>query len=80
MWFSLLTLITAGGPGALSLDHLIWNSRLPVPAIAFKPEAFLKQQRRPPWPGGLFVSQTDARLLSDRERNGNFVLDRPAAW
>jgi putative oxidoreductase len=31
IWLSLLTLIIARGPGAISLDHLIWNGRLPVP-------------------------------------------------
>ena len=36
---SLLTLIIARGPGAVSLDHLIWNSRLPVPAIAHRAQA-----------------------------------------
>jgi hypothetical protein len=39
LWFSLLTLIIAGGPRALSLDHLIWNSRLLVPAIAHRAQA-----------------------------------------
>lgn len=34
LWFALLLLIVARGPGAISLDHLIWNSRssLPLPA------------------------------------------------
>ena len=31
LWLSLLTLIIARGPGAISLDHLIWNRR---PAMA----------------------------------------------
>jgi putative oxidoreductase len=39
LWFSLLTLIIARGPGAISLDHLIWNSRLWVPAIAHRARA-----------------------------------------
>jgi len=39
LWFSLLTLIIARGPGAISLDHLIWNSRLPMPAIARRAQA-----------------------------------------
>ena len=39
LWLSLLTLIIARGPGAISLDHLIWNSRLPVPAIAHRAQA-----------------------------------------
>ena len=34
LWLSLLTLIIARGPGAISLDHLIWNGRVPVPALA----------------------------------------------
>ena len=34
LWFSLLTLIIARGPGVFSLDYLIWNSRLSVPVIA----------------------------------------------
>ena len=39
LWLSLLTLIIARGPGAVSLDHLIWNSRLSVPAIAHRAQA-----------------------------------------
>lgn len=34
LWLSLLTLIIGRGPGAVSLDHLIWNDRLPSLAIA----------------------------------------------
>jgi putative oxidoreductase len=34
LWFSLLGLIVARGPGAISLDHLIWNGRASVPAMA----------------------------------------------
>jgi putative oxidoreductase len=34
LWFSLLGLIIARGPGAISLDHLIWNARPAVHAIA----------------------------------------------
>ena len=34
LWLSLLTLIIARGPGAISLDHLIWSGRVPVPAFA----------------------------------------------
>jgi putative oxidoreductase len=34
LWLSLLTLIIARGPGAISLDHLIWTGRLPIPAHA----------------------------------------------
>ena len=30
----LLTLIIARGPGAISLDHLIWTGRISVPALA----------------------------------------------
>jgi putative oxidoreductase len=33
LWFSLLLLIIARGPGAISLDHLIWSGRSPVPAM-----------------------------------------------
>jgi putative oxidoreductase len=33
LWLSLLTLIIARGPGAISLDHLIWNNRAPAPAM-----------------------------------------------
>jgi putative oxidoreductase len=33
LWFSLLGLIIARGPGAISLDHLIWNSRVLTPAM-----------------------------------------------
>ena len=34
LWLSLLTLIIARGPGAISLDHLFWSGRVPVPAFA----------------------------------------------
>ncbi len=34
LWSSLLTLIIARGPGAVSLDHLIWRGRIPVSALA----------------------------------------------
>jgi putative oxidoreductase len=33
LWFSLLLLIIARGPGAISLDHLIWNGRATMPAM-----------------------------------------------
>ena len=34
LWFSLLGLIIARGPGALSLDQLVWNARSSMPAAA----------------------------------------------
>jgi putative oxidoreductase len=34
LWFSLLGLIIARGPGAISLDQLIWNGRAAAPAMA----------------------------------------------
>src|SRR3954466_956852 len=34
LWLSLLTLIIARGPGAISLDHLIHGGRSRVPALA----------------------------------------------
>ncbi|HZP70703.1 MAG TPA: DoxX family protein [Pseudolabrys sp.] len=34
LWLSLLMLVIARGPGSISLDHLIWNGRLPAPALA----------------------------------------------
>ena len=34
LWLSLLTLIIARGPGAISIDHLLWNKRVAAPAIA----------------------------------------------
>jgi len=33
LWFSLLLLIIARGPGAISLDHLIWNKKAVMPAM-----------------------------------------------
>ena len=33
LWFSLLGLIIARGPGAISLDHLVWSGRVSVPAM-----------------------------------------------
>ena len=37
--FAALTLIIARGPGVFSLDYLIWNNRLSVPAIAHRAQA-----------------------------------------
>ena len=34
LWLSLLGLIVARGPGAISLDHLVWSGRTPMPAMA----------------------------------------------
>jgi putative oxidoreductase len=34
LWLSLLTVIIARGPGAISIDHLIWNGRIRVPVLA----------------------------------------------
>jgi putative oxidoreductase len=34
LWFALLLLIFARGPGAISLDHLVWTRVQPVPAPA----------------------------------------------
>ena len=34
LWFSLLGLIVARGPGAISLDHLLWTGRTAMPAVA----------------------------------------------
>jgi putative oxidoreductase len=34
LWFSLLGLIIARGPGAISLDHLVWSGRASVPEVA----------------------------------------------
>jgi hypothetical protein len=34
LWFALLLLIIARGPGAISLDHLIWSRTQPAPAPA----------------------------------------------
>ena len=34
LWFALLGLIVARGPGAISLDQLIWNRSMPAPALA----------------------------------------------
>jgi putative oxidoreductase len=34
LWFALLGLIVARGPGVISLDHLIWNRTSPWPAMA----------------------------------------------
>ena len=57
LWLSLLALIIARGPGAISLDHLIWNGRLADAGNRprLTPDAFLKQQGPPILrPGGLF--------------------------
>ena len=36
LWLALLTLIVARGPGTISLDHAIWNGRLPGPALTHR--------------------------------------------
>jgi putative oxidoreductase len=33
LWFSVLLLIITRGPGAISLDHLIWNGIVPMPKV-----------------------------------------------
>jgi len=33
LWFSLLGIVIARGPGAISLDHLIWNARPMMPVV-----------------------------------------------
>jgi putative oxidoreductase len=33
LWLSLLLLIIARGPGLISLDQLVWHTRLPAPAL-----------------------------------------------
>lgn len=33
LWFSVLILVIARGPGAISLDHLIWNGIVPMPKV-----------------------------------------------
>ena len=39
LWLSLLLLIIARGPGAISVDHLIWNIPSPVPGVASRAQA-----------------------------------------
>jgi putative oxidoreductase len=39
LWLSLLLLIIARGPGAISLDQLIWNTPSPVPGVASRAQA-----------------------------------------
>lgn len=34
LWFALLLLIVARGPGAISLDHLLWNNIASMPRMA----------------------------------------------
>ena len=34
LWFSILLLIVARGPGAISLDHWVWNSASATPKVA----------------------------------------------
>jgi putative oxidoreductase len=36
LWLSLLLLIIARGPGSISLDQLVWHSRLPAPALTHR--------------------------------------------
>jgi len=36
LWLSLLMLVIARGPGSISLDHLIWQGRLPAPTLAHR--------------------------------------------
>jgi len=39
LWLSLLALIIARGPGAISIDHLIWNGRFLLPALVRSAQA-----------------------------------------
>jgi putative oxidoreductase len=39
LWVSLLALIIARGPDAISIDHLIWNSRFLLPALVRSAQA-----------------------------------------
>ena len=83
LWLSLLTLIIARGPGAMSLDHLIWNDRLAVAgdrsSLTFS-VFFSGKAADPAGAGGFQCLELDACSLSDRESNCNSVIDRPAAW
>ena len=36
LWLSLLLLIIARGPGSISLDQLVWQVRLPAPALTHR--------------------------------------------
>jgi putative oxidoreductase len=39
LWLSLLALIIARGPGAISIDRMIWNSRFLLPALVRSAQA-----------------------------------------
>jgi len=39
LWLSLLALIIARGPGAISIDHLIWHGRFSLPASVHRAQA-----------------------------------------
>jgi putative oxidoreductase len=39
LWLSLLTLIIAGGPATISIDHVIRNGPLSIPATAHRAQA-----------------------------------------
>ena len=77
LWLSLLTPIIARGPGSISLDHLIWTGRIPVPASP-APDNFEFSKAAGSTSGGF--SLVDVRPLSDRENNGNSVQSHAGAW
>ena len=79
LWLSLLTLIIARGPGAISLDHLIWTGRAAGPGARPRLTSRLRRRSRRTQASGGF-SFVDARSLSDRENNGNSAQATLRAW
>jgi uncharacterized protein (DUF302 family) len=86
LWFSLLLGIIARGPGAISLDHLIWSGRAPLAGAgaaerALKPSSFRRSGATgPPRSGGSLLNGVNARPLSDRESNCNSARRLTDAW
>ena len=69
LWLSLLTLIIARGPGAISLDHLIWSGR--IPAAGARPRLnFDRTANEPPdqRSGGFFLTCRCTSAIGSREQ------------
>jgi hypothetical protein len=83
LWLSLLTLIVARGPGAIS--NRPSNPERPIFVArvgAERSSLDLYRTTKPPASKvAAFASvKTDVCLLSEPEPNCNFIVDRPAAW
>jgi hypothetical protein len=83
LWLSLLTLIVARGPGAISnrpsdLKRPIFVAR--VGTLRSSLDLYRTTKPAASKVAAFALVKTDVWLLSEREPNCNFIVDRPAAW